>query len=97
MIHVHITIPNSHARGFFKRIRVPLEMRPNILDQNPPNRGIFPPTTSRILIYSDVKFLISILIQVLVDARVVQPSLIPLLRLRPHADHHALLRAGSLN
>jgi len=61
-----------------------------------PNRGIFSPTTSRILIYSDVEFLMSILIQVLVDAREVQPSLIPLLQLHPHADHHALRRAGSL-
>ena len=96
MCCVHITISYSHARGFSKgRIRVPLEMLPNILDRNPPIVA-YSPTTSRILIDSDVEFLMSILIQVHVDAREVQPSLIPLLQLHPHADHHALRRAGSL-
>jgi len=39
-----ITISYSHACGFSKgRIRVPLEMLPNILDRNPPTVAYFPP------------------------------------------------------
>jgi len=92
---VHITISYSHARGFSKRYVFRWKCF-QIFWIGIPQSWHISPHSEQDLIYSDVEFLMSILIQVHVDAREVQPSLIPLLQLHPHADHHALRRAGSL-